>query len=368
MATKIEWTECTWNPIIGCSKTSPACDNCYAERMACRLATMPATKGSYGTVVDLGVKRWNGKTALVESALAIPLRWRKPRRCFVGSMTDLFHESVPDGWLDRVFAVMALTPHITYQVLTKRPERMREYLMGSIRPIRIAQGTRDMLGGRRRGIEDLVLERCMWPLPNLWLGVTVENQAMADHRIPVLLDTLAAVRFVSVEPMLGAVDLRSGLDDCWWKCRTCGTECMAIMDDPVCDCEHPNYAEPGEPCADWVSLSSIDWVICGGETGPGARPMHPAWARGLLAQCREAGVPFFFKQWGDWGDIPYRLMAEKCVAVTPDGKKYSPSAAAFNGEGLPAGAAVRCLVGKKAAGRLLDGREWREFPGVRHGD
>ncbi len=299
--------------MVGCSKISPACDHCYAERMAFRLAHNPKAPIAYRVVTDAGT--WNGQTALVESVLATPLRWRKPCRVFVGSMTDLFHPTVPDEWLDRVFAVMALTPHITYQVLTKRPERMRRYMEGC-----------------QRGASDIGGE---FPWPNLWLGVTAENQARAEERIPVLLDTPAAVRFVSVEPMLGAVDLREYIKGERWFTS-----------------DSPMYR--------W-----LDWVICGGESGPGARPMHPEWARGLRDQCQEAGVPFFFKQWGEWGGLPYRLMAEKCVAVTLDGQTYSPDAAAFNGESLPDGAVIRCRVGKKAAGRLLDGREWNEFPGVR---
>ncbi|WP_285905802.1 phage Gp37/Gp68 family protein, partial [Pseudodesulfovibrio pelocollis] len=289
-------------------------------------------------------------TSLVESALAVQLRWRKPCRVFVGSMTDLFHPTVPDEWLDRVFSVMAATPHITYQVLTKRPERMREYFedvaqipVDSERDFRVWDAWRAVYGE--------TYGQQPWPLPNVWLGVTAENQAMADERIPALLDTPAAVRYVSYEPALGAVKIKPfrPFKGGWFG--------------PQNEGEWLNVVECGHSPAKY----GINWLICGGESGPGARPMHPEWARGLRDQCREAKVPFFFKQWGEWGDLPYRLMAEQCVAVTPDGQVHSPDAAAFNGESLPYGAAIRCRVGKKAAGRLLDGREWNEFPGVRHG-
>ncbi|WP_285905498.1 phage Gp37/Gp68 family protein, partial [Pseudodesulfovibrio pelocollis] len=285
-------------------------------------------------------------TALVESVLATPLRWRKPCRVFVGSMTDLFHESVPDKWLDMLFARMAETTRITYQILTKRPQRMREYLdsIGRRASVMLARHEiylPDYLKGTTTDVED----GTPWPLPNVWLGVTVEDQLRADERIPLLLDTPAAVRYVSYEPGLGAVDLD--------RIQTEGGTYHALS------------GSVGVEGRGQAPYRKLDWVICGGESGPGARPMHPEWARGLRDQCQEAGVPFFFKQWGEWGDLPSRLMAEKCVAVTLDGQTYSPDAAAFNGESLPYGAAIRCRVGKKAAGRLLDGREWNEFPGVR---
>ena len=258
MSTKIEWTDKTWNPIIGCSKVSPACDHCYAERMACRLATMGSRiDAPYFEVVDLVDNKWTGKTAFVESALGKPLHWRKPCRVFVGSMTDLFHEDTPDAWLGHVFTVMARTPHITYQILTKRPERMRDYM--SI--VGVAENTGHSIK--------------LKPWPNIWLGVTVENQEQADKRIPILLDTPAAVRFVSIEPMLGPIDLTCV------KGRTVGTF------DALAD-----HADGDGP--------ALDWVICGGETGPRARMLRPDWAVDLLMQCNAAGVPFFFKKWGSY--------------------------------------------------------------------
>lgn len=259
---KIEWTDKTWNPVIGCSNISPACDHCYAEKMAARLASMPKTAGSYVHVIDHEKRCWNGKTHFIESALSKPLHWRKPCRVFVGSMTDLFHPSTPFKWLTQIFDVMFHTPHITYQILTKRPDRMQEFM-------------RDLSASSLGG----------WPFPNVWLGVTVENQEYADKRIPALLDTPAAVRFVSIEPMLGPIDLGEYLGGERWFAS-----------------EHPMDK--------W-----LDWVICGGETGHGSRPLHPDWVRDLRDQCTLAGVPFFFKQWG-----------------------------------------------RKAAGHLLDEHEWHEFP------
>ncbi|MGE4193047.1 MAG: DUF5131 family protein [Pseudodesulfovibrio sp.] len=275
MSTKIEWTDKTWNPIVGCSKVSPACDHCYAEKMAFRLAHNPKAPIEYRNVVtDAGT--WNGKTALVESTLGTPLHWRKPCRVFVGSMTDLFHEDTPDEWIGKVFATMALSSHITFQVLTKRPERMHRFINGIHNTIGVVDPRQP------DGPNDPVLvQHVKWPLPNVWLGVTVENQEQADKRIPILLDTPAAVRFVSVEPMLGPVDLEGvGRDlnalEGVWAVKSPG--------------ENNEY--------DIFDTPALDWVICGGETGPGARPMWEPWARDLMEQCEADGIPFFFKKWG----------------------------------------------------------------------
>lgn len=240
----IEWTDETWNPIVGCSKVSAGCKHCYAERMAKRLVAMGAEK-YLGTVGEDG--HWTGQTNMSHDDLNIPFRWRKPRRVFVNSMSDLFHESIPDEFIADVFHVMAVTPWHTYQVLTKRADRMRSWATCA--------------ASRCLGV---IPWPHLWPLPNVWLGVSVEDQAAAYARIPDLLQTPAAVRFLSCEPLLGPVDLGHFLCHYWRKGLTLG-----------------NY---------------LDWVICGGESGPGARPMHPDWARSLRDQCQEAGVPFFFKQ------------------------------------------------------------------------
>ncbi|WP_461680217.1 DUF5131 family protein [Solidesulfovibrio sp.] len=187
---KIEWCDATWNPIVGCSWASPGCDNCYAARMAHRLGRNPVTPQFAGlTGVD---QKWTGETRLVRSQLGKPLTWRKGKRIFVCSMGDLFHESVAFAWVDQVIAVMALGPQHTFLVLTKRPERMREYYEycreSSWDNIRDAINHPDLWGkGNRNGVLEI-------PLPNVWLGVTAENQAMADERIPILLDTPAAKR------------------------------------------------------------------------------------------------------------------------------------------------------------------------------
>lgn len=259
--TKIEWTDEVWNPVTGCSKVSEGCKNCYAERFSHRFGwtKKPWTVGNASENVKVHPGR-----------LEQPLQWRKPRKIFVNSMSDLFHEQVPFEFIDKVFSIMALVPQHTFQILTKRPERMKEYI------------------AHRAAKEFSHLKHIKWPLPNVWLGVSVENQKAADERIPLLLDTPAAVRFLSCEPLLGPVDLER----------------------PVPGSRPVNGVYPP-----WM-IHLLDWVIVGGESGPGARPMHPDWVRSLRDQCQQAGVPFFFKQWG----------------------------------------------GKKKAGRLLDGEEWNELP------
>jgi protein gp37 len=239
---KIEWTEVTWNPVVGCSKVSPGCDNCYAERMAAtRLKYLPR----YAGITENG--RWSGEVRVIESEFEKPMRWYKPRMIFVCSMSDIMHHEVPEAAIERIFGEMCNWNCHTYQVLTKRPERLLQLQRDGIIPD---------------------------PLPpHIWIGTSVENQKFADKRIPVLTQINAGVRFLSCEPLLGPV---------------------------------------------WNTLVGIHWVIVGGESGPKARQMHPDWARSLRDQCVEAGVPFFFKQWGG--------------------------------------------VNKKKAGRLLDGREWNHIP------
>jgi len=222
--------------------------------------------------------RWTGKVALIESALYHPLRWRKPRRIFVNSMSDLFHQDVPDEWIDRVFAVMALAPQHTFQVLTKRPERMRAYM---------TTRQRDTVYPDRAVLaylpapDPLSLRTPSWPLPNVWLGKSVEDQPTADARIPHLLATPAAVRFVSAEPLLGPVDL------------------TAYM-----------FGAHQTEETDWCARR-LNWLIVGGESGPGARPMHPDWARSLRDQCAAASVPFFMKQMARKAPIPADLMVRE---------------------------------------------------------
>lgn len=275
MPTKIEWTDETWNPVTGCSPVSPGCQNCYAARIARRLA------GRYGYP-----KENPFSVTLHPERLNQPFRWKKPRKIFVCSMADLFHDDVP---FEFIKAVLARTCGIstechTFIVLTKRPERMKAFFEWmTIEP---------SMG--KIGIE------C--PLPNVWLGVTVEDQEQADKRIPILLEIPAAVRFVSVEPMLEPMALEPYIYG-------------GLFPDPS---EIGKYFHP------------LNWVICGGETGPGARPMHIEWVRSLRDQCISANVPFFFKRWG--------TSVEKGFAIYRDGKKV--------------------------AAHLIDGQEWNQFPEV----
>lgn len=260
---KIEWTTVTWNPTTGCDRVSPGCDNCYALTMAKRLKAMGQPK--YQRDGDPRTSGPGFGLTVHPDVLEQPLRWRKPRRVFVDSMSDLFHSKVPDEFVATVFAVMALTPQHTYQILTKRPARMRALLSDAAwgRSIIDADVGGDRMDTRER------LNGMPWPLPNVWLGTSVEDQPRADQRIPPLLDTPAAVRFLSCEPLLGPVDLQM-VD---WD----GTTALTVLEHP------PN---------------SIDWVIVGGESGSGARPMNVVWARRIVDQCRDAGTAAFVKQLG----------------------------------------------------------------------
>lgn len=349
--TKIEWTDATWNPITGCSVTSPGCTNCYAMQLAgTRLAHLPSRAGLTREVNGHHV--WTGKTRLNEQWLDQPLRWRKPRRIFVCAHGDLFHESVPDVWIDRVFAVMALAPQHTFQVLTKRASRMREYIAS--RDTRIAGNeittAAYYIGSMTRSHAGLA-GSSTWPLPNIWLGVSVEDQVRANERVPELLATPAAVRWISAEPLLGPIDLTSiDLPGGWNEIFPLGQEMLG----------RPHVDDDGRP------MTRLNWVVVGGESGPGARPMHPDWARSLRDQCAAADVPFLFKQWGEWR--PGVIEGERHAAYWPlEGQRWSywddiPHQFWTFGAG-----AVMARVGKKTSGRLLDGREHNAFPEVANG-
>ncbi len=293
MTSAIEWTDETWNPTVGCSKVSPGCDNCYAINVAHR-AMQPAHEGL--TIVQDGQRPdWTGEVRLLPDRLDTPLHWRKPRRVFVDSMSDLFHPDVPYRFAREVFNVMRLCdgtlpanggrrfPSHTFQVLTKRPQRMAE-----------------LASTRALGYDP---ER---PPPNVWLGTSIESDRYAfraDH----LRRTPAAVRFLSLEPLLGPL-----------------------------------------PSLD---VSGIDWVIVGGESGPGARPMHPQWVRDIRNRCVAAGVAFFFKQWGSWAPGSHPTRDSRYLDL--HGRWQQPDVD---------GAVMVHLAGKKAAGRLLDGITWDEMP------
>ncbi len=356
--TSIEWTEATWNPIAGCSLHSPGCTNCYAMRTAARLATIPATASVYAglTQPSKAGPVWTGKIAVNESTMLAPLKRKKPTMYFVNSMSDLFHESVPDGVIDRVFAVMEHCRQHTFQVLTKRSDRMRAYLTArkNAAPIMVPLGN--------GLLEQHPFNNEMQVPPHIWLGVSVEDQKRADECIPDLLATPAAVRFLSCEPLLGPVDLRSVQAERFvpedhevnWK-----FDCLEYGD--TYWYEGHDFIESGDgPLRD-----AIDWVIAGGESGPGTRPMHPDWARSLRDQCAAAGVPFFFKQWGEWMPLSYfDGFADDFDYRFEDGSKRMLGEVARNAQFKTHEGQDYGQIGKKRAGRLLDGVTHDAMPQV----
>jgi protein gp37 len=351
--TGISWTDSTWNPIRGCSRVSEGCRNCYAESRAHRFSG-PGL--AYEGLVQLDAEgkstgKWNGQIKFVEEHLLDPLKWKPifltcevcgvrrhqclcekfnhwPRRIFVNSMSDLFHENVADEMRDKIFAVMALCPQHTFQVLTKRPERMLAYLTAHRNGMTCKQNIAmavmtisDMLATQAKSHTARIkldhMDRCFpkggGVFPNVHLGVSVENQKTADERVHQLRWTPAAVRFLSCEPLLGDIEL---------------------------------------------DLEGIDWVIVGGESGHGARPMHPDWARSLRDQCKAAGVPFFFKQWGAWGPL-------ENGETTLSGYDMDLTVHTFRDDSKPRSAWEDVfLTNAKTNGHLLDGVEHHEFPVV----
>lgn len=322
---KIEWTDATWNPVTGCSKVSEGCRNCYALTFSERFRGTPGHYFENGFDITLRPDK-----------LDQPLRWKRPRRIFVNSMSDLFHPEVSDDFIDQVFAVMALCPQHTFQVLTKRPERMAEYFRHHYRHAKVEIEAAAI--SIDAGVEEEGEVTFDWPLPNVWLGVSVENQKAADERIPLLLQTPAAVRFLSCEPLLGPVDLNAvpRTDNAYFVWRG----------------EKGCITDPNEPddYVYWHKRDQINWVIVGGESGHKARPMHPDWVRSLRDQCQAAGVPFFFKQWGEWAQVHELRCNEPGIKGKP-WFNFDPDTAL-------------CRIGKQAAGRLLDGRTWDEFPSL----
>ena len=305
----IEWTDATRNPASGCTKVSQGCKNCYAERITNRFGG----KGAFDKIV------------LHPERLDWPLRVRKPKKIFVNSMADLFHEQVPEEFAGHVFATMARCPQHTFQILTKRPEIMLDLI-----------GNAEARWGPFQDAATLKGDIPDWPLLNVWLGISAENQETFDARWPYLRDTPAAVRFVSYEPALGPLDVAAGL---------------------------PRQGDGGVK-------PPLHWLIAGGESGPKARPAHPDWFRKVRDQCSEVSIPFFFKQWGEW-------LWHETYAIPGCGHESSTGA---EGPALKLGRPVvifKCdlcgqlhddhgiefeRVGKKRAGRLLDGKEWSEFP------
>ena len=382
--TKIEWTGATWNPIRArsiaadgterkgwhCEHASEGCRNCYAETFNKRLGT--------GFDYKPGHLRGDVEVYLDEKMLLQPLKWKKARQIFVCSMTDLFADFVTDEMLDRVFAVMAQSPQHIFQVLTKRSARMRAYLSQHRwhKWAALARELRDQFPKLRT--PDIRGGDCC-PVPNVWLGVSVENQAAADERIPDLLATPAALRWLSCEPLLGPVDL-SALMFIDEECPNWEMEGSTPIQDPETGqqecCRNCDYTGI-------ISVPKIDWVVAGGESGCGARPMHPDWARRLRDQCAAADVPFFFKQWGAWGpagcvenegiedinrgftkweyghfDYHYDFQID---ALARSSRGHVDEAYGLKYSGEPDVAMWR--VGKKAAGRLLDGVLHDGMPG-----
>lgn len=284
--TSIEWTDRTWNPVTGCTKVSAGCDHCYAETLH---------------------ERFHGKGSFVavrhhSERLHLPQRWRKPSRIFVNSMSDLFHGSVADEFIAEVWAVMAVTPRHTFQVLTKRHARMQSLLNSDAFWALVNAAVEVRVRTMQSRYVSVSYDPSVRALPNVWLGVSVEDQRWADIRIPALLQTPAAVRWISAEPLLGPLDL------------------------------HEPYLNPGLDCpceqgGDRLCSPTLDWVVVGGESGPGARPMDPSWVRQIREDCVANSAPFLFKQWG---------------AHDASGRR----------------------VGKKAAGRELDGRIYDAYPDV----
>lgn len=318
--TKIEWTDATWNPITGCSVVSPGCTHCYAMREAGG-GRVKNHSSRIGLTKQVNGKHvWTGEVRFNEQWLGQPLRWTKPRQIFVCAHGDLFAEGVPDEWIDQVFSIMALAPQHTFQVLTKRPERMRAYLLDRAGKLARFMIDRYLIGGpdvaplgSLRNVawpvasigdidmpDDLTMRN--WPLPNVWLGVSVEDQKRTDERREPMACLAAEgwMTWVSYEPALGQVD--------------------------------------------WSGWAFLKWLVSGGESGPNARPSHPEWHRAARDYCAASGVPFLFKQWGEY------TTAKGYPSGTPIGHVFD--------DGF-----LMIKPGKRLAGRLLDGIEHNGYPG-----
>ncbi|MBX9707888.1 MAG: phage Gp37/Gp68 family protein [Caulobacteraceae bacterium] len=354
----IEWTDTTWNIVTGCSLVSPGCTNCYAMRLAGgRMQNHPSRVGL--TTETKAGPVWNGQVRFNAAWLTQPLAWKKPRKIFVAAHGDLFHEGITDAQLDQIFAVMALCPQHVFQILTKRPERMRAYLTTDPvgRVLAWTDAVLDLSVTTPLSVASVyraqeTLSEGHTDLANVWLGVSVEDQARADERIPDLLATPAAVRWISAEPLLGPINLnhikmvdRQTPDGGWetgWESALNGCRFDPWNDETGESEGHPR----------------LDWVVLGGESGPCARPMHPDWARQIRDQCAAAGVPFLFKQWGAWGpgvNIGPSTQTETCAWWFNDGWDFRDVTVRESEEMHYEDEPDLWRVGKARAGRLLDG-------------
>lgn len=372
----IEWTDATWNPVIGCERVSPGCENCYAERMAFRLEAM-GQKRYVGLTrkTDRGRIQWTGTARFVPEVLGAPLKWRKPQRIFVNSMSDLFHHDVTNEEIAAVFGVMAACPQHTFQILTKRPERMAEWfdwakehgdgqdlLRGDMPSALLTCGWEANCGDAWGDVE--VPERLAldafptagvygtaWPLPNVWLGVSCENQETANKRIPLLLQVPAAIRFVSAEPLLGPILFDNG-ESSWLTC-----DGRNKVEGHCCEA-HDVHGE---------HFHGIDWVICGGESGHGARESHAVWHHSIGQQCHVAGVAFFEKQLGanvrDRNDAGFDGEPGDCWPAGTEAED-------IYGSNSYQSAPVRIRLKDRKGGDINewpDALRFRQMPGVRDG-
>ncbi len=322
-ASKIEWTDRSdWNPVRGCSRVSEGCRNCYAEVMAARFSK-PGQWGYGFAEMQGGDHRWTGKVELQEDRLTLPLRWRKPAKIFASSTSDIFHESLPDEAIDKIFAAMALSERHTFQILTKRADRMKSYINRWF--MRLAESNQIFPHPAGPTKINAIFDWAVMPsvLPNVHLGVSCERQHEADERRGPLAAFAAAgwTAFVSYEPALGPID--------------------------------------------WKGWEFLRWLISGGESGPRARLSHPDWHRAARDFCAEHGVPYFFKQWGLFAPVTITDME----FVNPTPEHIGENVVLPNGIfcGYPQGQRFQVMrrVGKKQAGRLLDGKEHNEFPASR---
>lgn len=339
--TTIEWCDHTFNPWEGCQKVSPGCDHCYAETRNARFNGTAVNWGPHAPRRRTSAANWKKPLKWNREAEAFFLQHGRRQRVFCASLADVFDNAVDPEWRMDLFRLIAQTPDLDWLLLTKRIGNVPA-MVDAIGSTSVACWNTD-----EHGLDDLA--------PNVWLGITVVNQEEADRDIPKLLAIDASVRFLSMEPLLGPVDLLPFFDPTG---ACCGGEPESRCEG--CPSDAPwRYSIPSDD-GQWAFDPTIDWVIVGGESGPGARPMHPDWARAIREQCLFADVPFLFKQWGEWAieqpETPLQYLRK--WAQEQPGQDQGPCG---TNERLMA------QVGKKAAGRLLDGVEHNGFPEASHG-